>query len=75
MEVNLEDSIQYHYNQFLPNGLDYTQFVDGLVSATDAIARYDQMLKSMHNSEILLAPLRNQGGDFFADGRDCKHDG
>lgn len=31
-----------------------------LVKATDAVARYDQMLKNMHNSEILLAPLRNQ---------------
>jgi Fic family protein len=30
------------------------------VKATDAVARYDQMLKNMHNSEILLAPLRNQ---------------
>ncbi|WP_287419766.1 Fic family protein [Reinekea sp.] len=31
-----------------------------MIKATDAIARYDQMLKNMHNSEILLAPLRNQ---------------
>jgi Fic family protein len=30
------------------------------LQATNAIARYDQMLKNMHNSEILLAPLRNQ---------------
>jgi len=26
----------------------------------DAIARFDQVLKNMHNSEFLLAPLRNQ---------------
>jgi Fic family protein len=31
-----------------------------LASASAALARYDQMLKGMHNSEILLAPLRNQ---------------
>ncbi len=31
-----------------------------LANASAALARYDQMLKTMHNSEILLAPLRNQ---------------
>jgi Fic family protein len=40
--------------------LDYNQIVNPLIKATDALARYDQMLKNMHNSEILLAPLRNQ---------------
>jgi Fic family protein len=34
--------------------------MEPLLKATDSLARYDQMLKSMHNSEILLAPLRNQ---------------
>ena len=34
--------------------------MSSLLKATDALARYDQMLKNMHNSEILLAPLRNQ---------------
>jgi Fic family protein len=31
-----------------------------LLRATAALARFDQMLMSMHNSELLLAPLRNQ---------------
>ncbi len=31
-----------------------------LLDATDALARYDQALRGMHNSAILLAPLRNQ---------------
>lgn len=31
-----------------------------MVQATDALARFDQMLKNLHNTEILLAPLRNQ---------------
>lgn len=60
MELNLEGAVSYHYNQFPPKALSYTNFVHGLIKATDAIARYDQMLKNMHNSEILLAPLRNQ---------------
>ncbi|MFN4126443.1 Fic family protein [Pannonibacter indicus] len=31
-----------------------------LAKAREALARYDQMLKNLHNSEILLAPLRNK---------------
>ena len=55
-----ENAVHYHYDKFPPEKLNYGDFVDGLIKATDAIARYDQMLKNMHNSEILLAPLRNQ---------------
>ena len=60
MELNLENAVNYHYDKFPPRNLDYGQFVEPLIKATDAVARYDQMLKNMHNSEILLAPLRNQ---------------
>lgn len=58
--LNFDDAVQYHYNQFPPQSLDYALFMPSLLKATDALARYDQMLKNMHNSEILLAPLRNQ---------------
>lgn len=60
MELNLEDAVNYHYDQFPPKHVNYASFLQALLKATDAIARYDQMLKNMHNSEILLAPLRNQ---------------
>lgn len=60
MDLDLENAVHYHYDQFPPKQLNYGNFVDGLIKATDAVARYDQMLKNMHNSEILLAPLRNQ---------------
>jgi len=60
MEYNLENAVNYHYDQFPPKTLDYEQFLEPLIKATDAVARYDQMLKNMHNSEIFLAPLRNQ---------------
>lgn len=60
MDLNLESAVHYHYDQFPPERLDYGSFINNLIRATDAIARYDQMLKTMHNSEILLAPLRNQ---------------
>lgn len=60
MKPNFENAVNYHYGKFPPKDLDYERFVEPLVKATGALARYDQMLKNMHNSEILLAPLRNQ---------------
>ncbi|WP_461211485.1 Fic family protein [Desulfocurvus sp. DL9XJH121] len=58
--LNADDAVQYHYDRFPPERLDYSKVVVPLGKATDALARFDQMLKNMHNSEILLAPLRNQ---------------
>ena len=60
VELNLDHAVSYHYGKFPPKELDYGKLIIGIIKATDAIARYDQMLKNMHNSEILLAPLRNQ---------------
>ncbi len=60
MDLNLDGAVGYHYGQFPPQQLRYETFVQQLLAATDAVARYDQMLKNMHNSEILLAPMRNQ---------------
>lgn len=60
MALNLADAVRYHYEAFPPKELDYAKMVHNLVKATEAISRYDQMLRNMHNSEILLAPLRNQ---------------
>ena len=59
-ELNFDDAVDYHYDRFSPTQLDYEKLVDPLARAADAIARFDQMLKNMHNSELLLAPLRNQ---------------
>jgi len=58
--MDFTSSVQYHYDKFPPKELNYGRIVNSLLKATDALARYDQMLKNMHNSEILLAPLRNQ---------------
>lgn len=62
--MKFDNAVQYHYDKFPPNELMYEMFVNELIAATDALARYDQMLKKMHNSEILLAPLRNQEAVF-----------
>ena len=58
--LDLSGAVSYHYDRFPPAGIDYSALMEPLLKATDSLARYDQMLKGMHNSEILLAPLRNQ---------------
>ncbi len=59
-QPDLSQAVGYHTGGFPPDPLDYRAMIEPLLKATDALARYDQMLKGMHNSEILLAPLRNQ---------------
>lgn len=58
--LDFQNSVGYHYRGFPPNSLDFAVLAKPLASAAAALARYDQMLKGMHNSEILLAPLRSQ---------------
>jgi len=59
-ELDFKDAVDYHYDHFPTDDLNYEKLIGPIVKATDAIARFDQMLKNMHNSEILLAPLRKQ---------------
>lgn len=59
-QLDLVGAVSYHAGRFPPVGLNYGTMIESLLKATDSLARYDQMLKGMHNSEILLAPLRNQ---------------
>jgi Fic family protein len=59
-ELKFSDAVEYHYDQFPPHNLDYSRLITPLAKATDAVARFDQMLKNLHNSEFLIAPLRNQ---------------
>jgi len=58
--LKLDNAVNYHYEGFPPQELEVEKFLNELIQATDAIARYDQVLRTMHNSAILLAPLRNQ---------------
>lgn len=57
---NFNKASEYHYGQFPPQTLDYGRIIKPLSDATEALARYDQMLQSLHNSEILLTSLRGQ---------------
>lgn len=55
---NLDHVVDYHYAQFPPRDLELAELIEPLSRAQDAISRYDQMLLSLPNSELLLAPLR-----------------
>lgn len=60
MPLDLSQAVLYHTGQFPPRALDYAGLMPGLLGATAALARYDQMLRGLHNSELFLAPLRGQ---------------
>lgn len=53
-------AVQYHYGKFPPHIPDMSRLLKPVSQASAALARYDQMLKSMHNSDFFLAPLRYQ---------------
>lgn len=60
MPDRLNNAVNYHYGAFPPGNLRFEVLFDPATEAAAAISRYDEMLGAMHNSEILLAPLRNQ---------------
>lgn len=50
----------YHYGQFPPKTIDLNVIFQPLTGALEQLARYDEKLKHMPNSELLLAPLRQR---------------
>ena len=57
---SFDQNIDYHYGRFPPEQLDYQRLFVPMGDARDALARYDQTLLGLRNSEFLLAPLRGQ---------------
>ncbi len=57
-DYDQSNAVNYHYGHFPPSELDLSRLIEPLTRAQDAISRYDQMLLSLPNSELLLAPLR-----------------
>lgn len=53
------EAVGYHYHGFPPKDIDYQRLAKPLTAATGALARYDAKLETLHNKELLLAPLRN----------------
>lgn len=60
MPRDLADAVQYHYGAFPPRDLDFSMLIGPVTEATASLSRYDEMLRTMLNSEILLTPLRKQ---------------
>lgn len=58
--IDTHGAVVYHLGQFPPDTLDYARLMPGMLEATAALARYDQMLRGLPNSELFLAPLRGQ---------------
>lgn len=58
--LDMSTAVDYHYGRFPPQLRSFGPLLKPLASASAALARYDQMLRTMHNGEILLAPLRGQ---------------
>lgn len=59
-DLDTKDAVNYHYDRFPPIITDFSRIIRPLSRAAASLARYDQMLKNMHSSDLLLAPLRSQ---------------
>ncbi|WP_187429108.1 hypothetical protein ROLI_005100 [Roseobacter fucihabitans] len=57
---SFDKNVDYHYNKFPPTSLDYEKLFGPMGDARDALARYDQTLLGLHNSDFLVSPLRRQ---------------
>jgi len=59
-QLDFSEATTYHEGHFPPTSINYNDLVQPLLRATAALARYDQELRSLHNPEFFLAPLRSQ---------------
>lgn len=57
-EYNFKNAVSYHSGKFPPVALDYERMFPSITAAASSIAKYDALLSTLPNSEILLAPLR-----------------
>jgi Fic family protein len=53
-------AVSYHYGGFPPRNLDLGVLLHPLTQTVASLARFDTMLRSLPNSELLLAPLRTR---------------
>lgn len=58
--MNLSNAVTYHDNGFPPGPLNLELLLEPLTAATAALSRYDEMMRTMLNSEVLLGPLRRR---------------
>ena len=60
IDYDFNGATKYHHGKFPPDNLDYQALAAPLARAAAAIARYDAVMQSLHNSELLLGPLRKR---------------
>lgn len=53
-------AVRYHYGRFPPEPISLEQVFEALTEALQNLTRYDEKLKYLQNSELLLAPLRQR---------------
>lgn len=58
--LDLSNAVPYHTGAFPPRSLDYEAILPALDDAAGSLARYDEKMKGMVNSALLLSPLRRQ---------------
>jgi len=54
------DAVDYHYGKFPPKDINYKRLLTPLSNAAAEIARYDATMKTLRNSNLLLAPLKRR---------------
>jgi Fic family protein len=58
--LDIAGAVTYHNDAFPPGPLNLELLIEPLTAATAALSRYDEMMRTMLNSEVLLAPLRRR---------------
>lgn len=59
-DYDFSRAVDYHYGRFPPTNIDFQRVLNPVSRAATALARYDTMLQTLHNSDLLLAPLRRR---------------
>ena len=57
---SMDEAVSYHSGRFPPKTLDYQRLMPAVGEASLAAGRYDSLLKTLPNQELLLAPLRSR---------------
>lgn len=55
--LDLSEAVSYHTGAFPPTSLNYEAILPALDEASGVLARYDEKMRGMINSNLLLAPL------------------
>ena len=56
----MSQPVYYHYDDFPPTNIDWSQLIPYIGEANAALARYDGTLEAIPNANLLLSPLTTQ---------------